>query len=187
MQVKLIEFNWIAWERERKPITHLKLNSLQPDNTESISVFLLCRKLEKNHSKAFKQQTPNFFLQLQRNLCFTKHKFLEDTDMELLLIFYCCQMTCPPISLLTPKLYYSILSLPLCHHPFPPNFPIRPCFANATLDAQMPSASPVSAPSFLSVWFLISTPLFLCLYSKLLFTFCSPLHLWICFLLTITL
>lgn len=72
MQVKLIEFNWIAWERERKPITHLKLNSLQPDNTESISAFLLCRKLEKNHSKAFKQQTPNFFSSASEKSMFYK-------------------------------------------------------------------------------------------------------------------
>lgn len=119
-------------------------------------------------NRCVEKKTPNFFLFSLGEICFTEHKFLEDTDMEPLSIFYCCQMTCPPISLLTPKLYYSILSLPLSHHPFPPNFPIRPCFLTAKLDAQSPSVSPVSAP--LLPLCLISH-LYTCVF---VLHFCSP-------------
>lgn len=95
-------------------------------------------KPSRNHSTVSKEQTSVgekyllvFFslLQYWRNQRFTEHRFLEDTDMKLLSIFYFCQMTGPLISPLTPKLYCFILSLPFSHHLSPPNFPLRHCFS----------------------------------------------------------
>lgn len=89
----------------------------------------------------------------------------------------------PPISPLTPRLYYSILSLPLSHHPSPPNFPIRPCFLNVMLDAQT-QASHQHLPLSSSLSGSPSLPLCYCPCSVALFaSLCFSLNLRIRLLL----
>lgn len=107
--------------------------------------------------------------------------------MKLLSIFYFCQMTGPLISPLTPKLYYSILSLLLSHHPSPPNFQIRPCFSNVMLDAQTPASQQcltlsLSDSSSLPLGFCVlvswsSSPL--CVSHSLLFSIALQFNLYV--------